>query len=125
MKIGLTSIIVNSPVEAFQFYTTVLGFIKKMYIPEARLAIIVSPEEPAGTSIMLEPNDNPLSRTYQEGLYKAEIPVMVFGVADIQQEYERLKNAGVVFKETPTEKEYGITAILDDTCGNFIQLLQA
>jgi predicted enzyme related to lactoylglutathione lyase len=124
MKIALVGIIVNNPVDAFKFYTNVLGFAEKMFIPEARMAIVAAKEDTAGTSLILEPNDNPLSKTFQEGLYKAGIPVMVFSVTDIQQEYERLKEAGVVFKEAPSKKEYGTTAILDDTCGNYIQLLQ-
>ncbi len=125
MKITLTSVFVKSPAEAFKFYTETLGFIEKMYVPEYNLAIVVSPEEPDGTQLLLEPNDHPLAKAYQEGLYKEGIPVIVFGVNDIQGEYKRLKKLGVVFKKEPTETEWGIEAVFDDTCGNYIKLYQA
>jgi predicted enzyme related to lactoylglutathione lyase len=124
MKIKLVSVFVNSPVDAFKFYTEVLGFVEKMYVPEAYLAIVVSPEDPDGTQLLLEPNDHPIAKTYQEGIYKEGLPVIVFGVEDIQKEYERLKKLGVVFKKEPTKQEWGIEAIFDDTCGNYIQLVQ-
>jgi len=124
MKIKLTSVYVRNPAEAIKFYTEVLGFKEEMYIPESNLAIVVSPIEPEGTMLLLEPNDHPLAKTYQEGLYKEGIPVIVFGVEDIQIEYERLKKLGVVFKKEPTETEWGIVAMFDDTCGNYIQLYQ-
>jgi predicted enzyme related to lactoylglutathione lyase len=125
MKITLTSIPVHDPIKAFTFYTEVLGFVKRMYVPEAYLAIVASPEEPDGTGLLLEPNDNPISKTFQEGVYKAGLPIIVFGVDDVQKEYERLKKLGVVFRKEPTKTEYGIEAIFDDTCGNLIQLYQA
>jgi predicted enzyme related to lactoylglutathione lyase len=122
MKIALTSVIVNNPIEAFKFYTEVLGFVKRMYIPEANLAIVVSPEEPNGTGLLLEPNDNPIGKTFQEALYKQGLPAIVMGVEDVQKEYERLKNLGVVFSKGPTKTEWGTEAVFDDTCGNFIQI---
>jgi len=124
MKIKLTGVFVNDPNKAFKFYTEVLGFIKKIYIPEAYLAIVVSPEEPEGTALLLEPNENPIAKTYQEALYKAGLPPIVFGVEDIQKEYERLKNLGVVFRKEPTKTECGAETVFEDTCGNLIQLHQ-
>lgn len=124
MKISLTSIPVNSPPEAFTFYTEVLGFVTRLALPEANVFIVVSPEEPAGTGLLLEPNENPLSKNFQEGVYKQGIPLIVFGVADLQQEYEKLKAKGVIFKKPPTKTEWGFEAVLDDTCGNYIQLQQ-
>jgi len=124
MKIKLTSVFVNDPNKAFKFYTEVLGFVKKLYIPEAYLAIVVSPEEPNGTGLLLEPNGNPIAKTYQEALYKAGLPPIVFGVEDIQKEYERLKKLGVVFRKEPTKTEYGTETVFEDTCGNLIQLHQ-
>jgi len=124
MKIKLISVYVRNPAEAIKFYTEVLGFKEEMYVPESNLAIVVSPIEPKGTMLLLEPNDHPLAKTYQEGLYKEGIPVIVFGVEDIQIEYKRLKKLGVVFKNEPTETEWGIVAMFDDTCGNYIQLYQ-
>ncbi len=97
---------------------------KNLYIPEANLAIVVSPEEPDCTGWLLEPNDNPIARTYQEALYKTGIPVIGFGVDNIQHEYERLKELGVVFTKESTKAEWGIEGIFQDTCGNLIQLMQ-
>jgi catechol 2,3-dioxygenase-like lactoylglutathione lyase family enzyme len=125
MKIKLTSVFVHNTEEAFKFYTEILGFIEKMHVPEAYLAIVASPEDPDGTELLLEPNGNPIAKTYQEGIYKSGLPVIVFGVEDIYGEYDRLKKLGVVFKQEPTERDWGIDAIFDDTCGNFIMLLQA
>jgi predicted enzyme related to lactoylglutathione lyase len=124
MKIALTSVYVPNPLEAFTFYTEVLGFVKRLYIPEAYLAIVASPEAPDGTGLLLEPNNNPIAKTYQEALYQAELPVIVFGTADIQKEYERLKQSGVVFRKGPTKTDWGMEAIFEDTCGNLIQLAQ-
>ena len=124
MKIALTSVPVNSPTEAFAFYTQVLGFIERLYMPEANLAIVASPEEPDGTGLLLEPNDNPISSTWQQALHAAGLPVIVLGVEDVQAEYERLKALGVVFRQEPTTTDFGTTAVFDDTCGNFIQLYQ-
>jgi len=125
MKIGLVSVYVSSPLDAFKYYTEVLGFVKKMYVPEAYLAIVASPEDPNGTSLLLEPNHNPIATTYQTALHKAGIPVIVFTANDIYAEYEKLKTKGVVFKKEPTKTEYGIEALFEDTFGNLIQLYQA
>jgi len=128
MKIQQTSIIVDDVEKALAFYTQVLGFVKKLYVPEASVAIVVSPEEPGGTELLLEPNANPIARTHLEALRDAlsqeGIPVIVFGVKDVQREYERLKQLDVVFRGEPTQTEGGVQAVFDDTCGNFIQLLQ-
>ena len=124
MKITLTSVPVNNPIDAFTFYTEVLGFVKRRYIPEAVLAIVASPEEPDGTGLLLEPNNNPISKTFQEAVYQAGLPLIVFGTADIQQEYSRLRALGVVFRTEPTKTDWGIEAIFEDTCGNLIQLAQ-
>jgi predicted enzyme related to lactoylglutathione lyase len=124
MKIALTSVPVNNPIEAFTFYTEVLGFVKRLYMPEAYLAIVASPEDPDGTGLLLEPNNNPIAKTFQEGVYQAGLPIIVFGTAHIHQEYERLKALGVVFRKQPTKTDWGIEAIFEDTCGNLIQLAQ-
>ncbi|HET6567015.1 MAG TPA: VOC family protein [Rhodothermales bacterium] len=124
MKIALTSVSVNDPVAAHQFYTEKLGFSSKMFVPEAYLAIVVSPEEPNGTAILLEPRGNLGSRAFFDGIYNAGMPVIVFGTDDIQKEYERLKERGVTFKKEPTKTDWGIEAVFDDTCGNYIQLAQ-
>jgi predicted enzyme related to lactoylglutathione lyase len=124
MKIALTSVPVNNPIEAFRFYTEVLGFVKRVFIPEANVAIVASPEAPDGTGLLLEPNDNPIAKTFQEGVYKAGLPLIVFGTEDIQKEYERLQALGVVFRSEPTKTDWGIEAVFEDTCGNLIQIAQ-
>ena len=124
MRIALTSVYVDSPDKALRFYTEVLGFVERMYVPEAELAIVASPEEPDGTDLLLEPNGNPIARTYQEAVYQAGLPVIVFGVEDIRAEYERLLKLGVVFRSEPTDTEWGTQALFEDTCGNLIQLHQ-
>ena len=122
MKIALTSVFVDDPLKAFKFYTEVLGFVQQTYIPEAYLAIVVSPEQPDGTALLLEPNGNLGAKEFQEGVYKAGLPYIIFGVEDVQKEYEKLKSREVVFTQEPTKTEWGTQAIFDDTCGNLIQI---
>ncbi len=94
-------------------------------MPEANLAIVVSPEQPEGTGLLLEPNDNPIEKTYQDAIYKSGLPVIVFSVDDIQREYERLIQLGVMFKKEPTKTDWGTDTVFEDTCGNLMQLHQA
>lgn len=124
MKIALTSVFVNDPIEAFRFYTETLGFVAKMYMPEHHLAIVASPEDPDGTGLLLEPNGNLGAREFQKGIYDAGLPVIVFGVPDVQAEYERLTAKGVKFRKEPTRTDWGIDAVFDDTCGNYVQIAQ-
>jgi predicted enzyme related to lactoylglutathione lyase len=124
MKIALTSISVNDPLAAFKFYTEVLGFKEKMYMPEMFLAIVVSPEDPDGTAILLEPRGNYGSKEFFDGIYNAGLPVIIFGSDDVEADHEKLKARGVVFKQEPTKNEWGTQAIFDDTCGNYIQIHQ-
>lgn len=124
MKIALTSIFVDDPLKAFKIYTEKLGFVKRMYVPEAQLAIVASPEDPDGTGLLLEPNSNPIARSYQEQVFAAGIPVMVFSTKDIQAEYDKLTNLGVVFRGKPTQTEWGTQVLFEDGCGNLVQLHQ-
>jgi len=124
MKIKMTGIYVEDPVSAFKFYTEILGFKKLMYMPEAHLAIVVSPEDENGTALLLEPNGNPIAKDYQEKVSKAKLPVIVFGVENVQKEYERLRKLGVQFINKPETNEWGTSAVFDDTCGNYIQIHQ-
>ena len=124
MKIALTSVFVDDPNKAFKFYTEVLGFIKRLYMPEAQLAIVASPEEPHGTALLLEPNGNLGAKTFQEGVYEAGLPIIVFGVKDIHKEFERMKGLGVTFRKEPTKTEQGTEALFEDTCGNLVQITQ-
>ena len=125
MKIAMVSVFVDDPVgKAYKFYTEVLGFKSRMYVPEAYLAIVASPEEPDGTGLLLEPNNNPIAKTYQDALYSEGLPCITMGVADVQKEYERLTKLGVKFKQEPTKQDWGTDAVFDDTCGNYIQIAQ-
>lgn len=124
MKIALTSVIVDDPIKAFRFYTEKLGFLEKMYMPEAQFAMVVSPEEPDGTALLLEPNGNPVSKNFQEGVYALGLPILVLGVEDCRKEYERLMSRGVNFRQEPVKADWGTTAIFEDTCGNLIQIHQ-
>jgi catechol 2,3-dioxygenase-like lactoylglutathione lyase family enzyme len=125
MKIGITSVFVDDPVRAFHFYTEVLGFVKKTFIPEKWIAIVVSSEDPEGTSLMLEPNHNAIAKRYQQALYKAGIPVIVFTTPDIKQEHERLQALGVRFRKEPIKTKDGVEALFEDGFGNIILLYEA
>ena len=124
MRIAMTSVSVRDPIEAFMFYTQKLGFKEKLFMPEMKLAIVVSPEDEDGTTLLLEPRGNLGSDIFFDGIYNAGMPVIVFGVDNVEAEFERLKDKGVVFKQAPTKTEWGTPAIFDDTCGNFIQIHQ-
>lgn len=124
MKIRLTSIYVEDTFKAYTFYTDVLGLMQRYYLPDGYLAIVASPEDPNGTGLLLEPNSNPIGSTYQKALYDANIAVIIFSVENIEEEVDRLKSKGVVFTKEPTQTDWGIEAVFDDTCGNLIQLLQ-
>lgn len=127
MKIKLTSVIVQNQEDALRFYTEVLGFIEKVDVPagEFRWLTVVSPDEPNGTELLLEPNANPASASYQRALFDAGIPLTAFAVDDIEEEYQQLKARGVVFKAEPTNVGDATVALFEDTCGNLIQIYQA
>jgi predicted enzyme related to lactoylglutathione lyase len=128
MKIKLTSVFVDDQEKALGFYTRVLGFVKKMDITggKFRWLTVVSPEEPDGTQLVLEPKEgfNPAAKLYQEAIFKQGIPAANFFVDDVQGEYDRIRKAGVVFTMAPTKTPGSTIATFDDTCGNLIQLTQ-
>jgi predicted enzyme related to lactoylglutathione lyase len=126
MKIYLTSVYVDDQDKALKFYTEVLGFLKKSAFPVGlfKWLTVVSPEEPDGVELLLEPNDNPAARQYQKALFEQGIAATSFAVSDIQKEYERMKRLGVVFTMEPTPMGPAIIAVFDDTCGNLIQIAQ-
>ncbi len=127
MKIKLSSVYVDDQDKALKFYTEVLGFVKKREIPlgKAKWLTVVSPEEPDGTELLLEPSDNPATQTFKKALVAQGIPLTAFAVDDIQQEYERMEKLGVVFRSKPTKMGPTTLAVFDDTCGNYIQIYQA
>jgi predicted enzyme related to lactoylglutathione lyase len=126
MKIKLTGIYVDNQEKALKFYTETLGFVKKSDITAGkyRWLTVASPEDQDGTQLVLEPNENPAAKAYQEALYKQSIRATTFFVDDIQKEYERLKQLGVKFTMEPTKVTGSTIAVLDDTCGNLIQITQ-
>jgi catechol 2,3-dioxygenase-like lactoylglutathione lyase family enzyme len=126
MKIKLTSVLVDDQDKALKFYTEVLGFVKKRDIPvgKFRWLTVVSPEGPDDIELVLEPNENPAAKTYQKALLEAGIPFTAFAVDDIQKEFERLQQLGVVFKSEPTKMGEVTLALFEDTCGNLIQIYQ-
>ncbi len=114
--------------KALKFYTETLGFVKKRDIPlghGVRFLTVVSPEEPEGTELLLEPNDRyPPMKALKQSLVKDGIPFTAFQVDDIQEEYARLKQLGVKFKTEPTNTGMTTEAVFNDTCGNLIQIYQ-
>jgi catechol 2,3-dioxygenase-like lactoylglutathione lyase family enzyme len=126
MKIIVSSIFVDDQDKALDFYTNRLGFIKKTEIPlgTTRWLTVVSPTEPDGTELVLEPDSHPAIGPFKNALMNDGIPVTSFGVEDVHAEYERLRAAGVVFTQPPATMGPVTTAVLDDTCGNLIQLAQ-
>ncbi|MFD0631772.1 VOC family protein [Catenulispora yoronensis] len=125
MRIRLTSVYVDDQAKALSFYTDVLGFVKKHDVPVGadRWLTVVSPREPEGTELLLEPSDHPAVGPYKAALVADGIPAAQFAVEDMQAEYERLIGLGVRFTQEPRETGPVTTAVLDDTCGNLIQLL--
>ncbi|WP_434046417.1 MULTISPECIES: VOC family protein [Sorangium] len=126
MRIKLNSIMVEDQDRALKFYTEVLGFKKKHDIPlgEYRWITVVSPEGPDDVELVLEPNANPASKTYQQALFAQGIPLTAFEVADLKAEFARLKEHQVAFTKEPTPMGPVMIAVLSDTCGNLIQLYQ-
>ncbi len=126
MKISYNGIFVDDQEKALKFYTEVLGFVKKEDIPvgEFRWLTVVSPDAQDGAELLLEPNDNPASEQFQKAIFEQGIPATMFGVEDLQKEYERLKGHGVQFVVEPTDYGSYSIASFRDTCGNLIQIVQ-
>ncbi|KQX56918.1 MULTISPECIES: VOC family protein [unclassified Streptomyces] len=127
MRINLAGLLVDDQEKALRFYTDVLGFLKKTEVPlgEYRWLTVVSPEHPDGVELVLEPDTAlPAARVYKEALVEAGIPLTSFAVDDVRAEYERLRGLGVRFTREPVEMGPVTVAILDDTCGNLIQIAQ-
>ena len=126
MKIKLNSVLVDDQDKAVAFYTGVLGFVKKHDIPlgEFRWLTVVSPDGPDDVELVLEPNANPAAKIYQKAIFDQGIPLTAFDVNDVQKEYERLKERGVVFRTKPTKAGPTTIAVFEDTCGNLIQIYE-
>ena len=125
MRIRLTSIYVDDQRAALAFYTDVLGFSKHHDIPigDDFWLTVVSPEAPDGPELLLEPSGHPAVKPYRDALVEDGIPLAQFDVEDVEAEYARLTGRGVVFTQPPTDIGTAVVAVLDDTCGNLIQLI--
>jgi catechol 2,3-dioxygenase-like lactoylglutathione lyase family enzyme len=126
VRINLASVLVDDQEKALRFYTDVLGYKEKTNVPlgEHRWITVVSPEEPDGTELLLEPDEHPAAKPFKDALVADGIPFTSFAVDDVQAEYERLRGLGVRFIQEPTQLGPVTTAVLDDTCGNLIQIAQ-
>ncbi|GAA2497484.1 VOC family protein [Streptomyces gobitricini] len=127
MKIHLSSVFVDDQDKALRFYTDVLGFVKKHDVPmgDDRWLTVVSPEDPHGTELLLEPSGHPAVQPYKMALVEDGIPATSFAVDDVHAEFDRLRELGVRFTQEPLEMGPVTTAVLDDTCGNLIQIVHS
>ena len=126
MKIVITSVFVDDQDKALRFYTDVLGFMKKIDVPmgPSRWLTVVTPDDASGVELLLEPDRHPAVGPFKRALVEDGIPFTSFGVDDVQAEFERLRAAGVHFTQPPVAMGPVTTAVLDDTCGNLIQIAQ-
>jgi catechol 2,3-dioxygenase-like lactoylglutathione lyase family enzyme len=124
VRINLASVLVDDQDKALAFYTEVLGFVKKSDVPlgEARWLTVVSPEDPDGTELVLEPDRHPAAKPFKQALVDDGIPYTSFAVDDVHADYEKLRAAGVRFTQEPLDMQSVTTAVFDDTCGNLIQI---
>jgi catechol 2,3-dioxygenase-like lactoylglutathione lyase family enzyme len=120
------SVFVDDQRKALDFYTNTLGFEKKTDIPlgDASWLTVVSPEQPDGTELLLEPSGHPAVKPWKDALVEDGIPAASFAVDDVRAEWDRLQARGVRFTQEPTEMGPVTTAVFDDTCGNLIQIVQ-
>ncbi|HSZ62802.1 MAG TPA: VOC family protein [Terriglobales bacterium] len=126
MKIKVTSLYVDDQDKALHFYTEVLGFTKKTDFSQGpyRWLTVASPEEPEGTELQLALNSNPAAKTYQQAMFQQSQPAAMFFTDDVKGDYERIKARGAVFTMPPTDVTASTITMLNDTCGNLIQLTQ-
>lgn len=127
MKVAMVSVLVDDPIKAFHYYTEVLGFQKVQFEPEKYIAVVRSPLDTNGVTILLEPGT--LSGieaviNFKKTLYEMGLPVITFSTSDIRETVKELKQKGVVFKKEPVKTDYGYEAVFDDNNGNYIQLIQ-
>jgi len=125
VKIKLTNIYVNDQEKALRVYTEALGFVKKADFTQGsfRWLTVASSEEPDGTELQLALNNNPAARTYQQAMFEQGQPAAMFYVDDVTREFERIKPLGVEFTMPPTKVTGSTIAMLNDSCGNLIQIV--
>ena len=126
MKIKLTTVHVDDQEKALRFYTDVLGFVKKADFSQGpfRWLTVASPEDPDGTELQLALNDKPAAKAYQQALFQQSQPAVMFFTDDVQADYERMKARGAAFTMPPTDVTASTITMLNDTCGNLVQVTQ-
>jgi predicted enzyme related to lactoylglutathione lyase len=126
MKIKLTSVYVDDQEKALRFYTDVLGFVKKTDFSNGpfRWLTVTSPEDPDGIELQLALNNNPAAKTYQQALFEQKQPAVMFSSDDVEADYQRMKSRGAEFTMPPTDVTASKIAMVNDTCGNLVQLTQ-
>lgn len=126
MKIKLTSVFVDDQEKALRFYTEVLGFVKKADYSQGsyRWLTVASAEEPDGTELQLAVNDSPAAKAFQQALFQQNQPAANFFTDDVQAEHDRMKAKGADFAMPPSDVKYAVIAMVNDTCGNRIQITQ-
>ena len=122
MKISLVSMPVQDPIQAYEVYTSKLGFISKEFDADAKLAIVVSAEDPDGTAMLLEPCQGSFAESYQKSAFDANLPIMVLGVKNVAAELERLKTSGVKMRPELDKAEWGLKNMFEDGCGNILMI---
>ncbi|MFK8012429.1 MAG: VOC family protein [Marinicellaceae bacterium] len=125
MKLSIMSIPVQNPVKAHEIYTTKLGFVSKEFDEEGMLAIVVSAEDPKGTSILLEPCKGNFAEDYQKSAYQANLPYAIFSVKNVDEEMQRLQSVGIKIRPDLDRPKWGLTHLFEDGCGNFLMLEQS
>ena len=125
MRIHLSSVFVDDQEKALHFYTEVLGFVKKADFTQGpfRWLTVASPQEPDGAELQLALNDNPAARTYQQAMFDQNQPAAMFYVDDVQREHDRMKPLGAEFTMPPTKVTGSTIAMVNDTCGNLVQIV--
>lgn len=126
MKIQVTTIYVNDQEKALSFYTNGLGFVKKNDFTNGphRWLTVTSPEEPNGIELHLALNNNPAAKTYQQAMFEQKQPAILFFTDDVKADYDRIKAHGGEFTMAPTDVKYATIAMLNDTCGNLVQITE-
>lgn len=122
MRLSLVSIPVQDPIKAHEIYTSRLGFVSKEFDENARLAIVVSAEDPVGTSILLEPCQGSFAQNYQKSAFDANLPIVILGTSNVEAEIERLTAVGVKMRPELDNPEWGLKNMFEDGCGNILMI---
>ena len=125
MKISLVSMPVQDPIAAHEIYTTKLGFISKEFDADTSIAMVVSAQDPDGTTLFLEPCKDTFAESYQKAAFDANLPVMIFSVQDVAAELKRLKAVGVKLRPELDRPEWGLLNLFEDGCGNLLMIEEA